>query len=250
MTGFRADADPALFADAKITGAYILDPWYPDVSSIWGPSDPPGTFQNEAEMIRNYLKWKRPEGKYPERDGLYIAVVPTRQAGADPDPPDPAGEEDREQHVLGDHPGRVPERDGEDAWPRRAPAWRATTTASPANEATTWRSVSCVAYRPRDSGYASASNGTDSANAATTADVGATSSAPNLPPPSRTSTSVPDRTNSSRRSGRGQHRDGRRGSGRGPTGTPRPSSSANAADSTGKTASENDTPMRLTGRTW
>jgi hypothetical protein len=80
MSGFRADADPAIFADAKVTGAYILDPWYPDVSSIWGPSDPPGTFQNEAEMIRNYLKWKRPEGKYPERDGLYIAVVPTVKA--------------------------------------------------------------------------------------------------------------------------------------------------------------------------
>jgi hypothetical protein len=80
MSGFRADADPAIFADAKVNGAYILDPWYPDVSSIWGPSDPPGTFQNDAEMIRNYLKWKRPEGKYPERDGLYIAVVPTVKA--------------------------------------------------------------------------------------------------------------------------------------------------------------------------
>ena len=30
----------------------------------------------------------------------------------------------------------------------------------------------------------------------------------------------------------------------------RPSSSAKAADRTGKTASENDTPIRLTGRTW
>ena len=29
-------------------------------------------------MIRNYLKWKRPEGLYPARDGLYIAVVPTK----------------------------------------------------------------------------------------------------------------------------------------------------------------------------
>jgi hypothetical protein len=77
MTGYRADADPATFADAKIKGAYILDPWYPDVSSIWGASDPPGTFQDEAEMIRNYLKWNRPEGHYPERDGLYISVVPT-----------------------------------------------------------------------------------------------------------------------------------------------------------------------------
>jgi len=80
MTGFRSDADPTVFADAKINGTYILDPWYPSVSSIWGPSDPPGTYQNEAEMIRNYLKWKRPEGRYPERDGLYLAVVPTIKA--------------------------------------------------------------------------------------------------------------------------------------------------------------------------
>ena len=78
MTGFRADADPSLFPDARIRGTYILDPWYPDVSSIWGPSDPPGTFQDNDEMIRNYLKWQRPEGHYPDRDGLYIAVVPTK----------------------------------------------------------------------------------------------------------------------------------------------------------------------------
>lgn len=77
MTGFRADADPAIFRDATVEGAYVLDPWYPWVSSIWGPSDPPGTFQDAAEMERNYLRWKRPEGKYPERDGLFISVVPT-----------------------------------------------------------------------------------------------------------------------------------------------------------------------------
>ena len=77
MTGFRADADPSVFRDATIKGTYILDPWYPDVSSIWGPSDPPGTYQDGNEMVRNYLKWKRPEGLYPARDGLYIAVVPT-----------------------------------------------------------------------------------------------------------------------------------------------------------------------------
>ena len=77
MTGFRANADPSVFSNAKISGAYILDPWYPDISSIWGPSDPPGTFQDQAEMVRNYLPWKRPEGHYPDRDGLFIAVIPT-----------------------------------------------------------------------------------------------------------------------------------------------------------------------------
>src|SRR6185369_6957939 len=43
MTGFRADADPQQFDDARVTGTYILDPWYPRDSSIWGQSDPPGT---------------------------------------------------------------------------------------------------------------------------------------------------------------------------------------------------------------
>ncbi len=80
MTGFRADADPTIFDDATITGTYILDPWYPRDSSIWGPSDPPGTFQDGSEMVRNFLKWKRPEGRYPDRDGKYIIVVPTVKA--------------------------------------------------------------------------------------------------------------------------------------------------------------------------
>ena len=77
MTGYRADADPLVFKDAKVSGTYILDPWYPRNSSIWGQSDPPGTYQDAAEMRRNFLPWKRPEGRYPERDGLFIAVVPT-----------------------------------------------------------------------------------------------------------------------------------------------------------------------------
>jgi hypothetical protein len=77
MTGYRADADPALFPDATISGAYILDPWYPRVSSIWGPSDPANTFQDAAEMERNFLPWKRPEGRYPDRDGKFIIVTPT-----------------------------------------------------------------------------------------------------------------------------------------------------------------------------
>jgi hypothetical protein len=78
MTGFRADADPQVFGDAKVLGAYVLDPWFPRISSIWGPSDPPGTFQDASEMRRNYLPWKRPEGHYPNRDGLFLAIVPTQ----------------------------------------------------------------------------------------------------------------------------------------------------------------------------
>ena len=77
MTGYRAKADPESFPKATITGAYIYDPWYPRVSTIWGPSDPPGAFQDEAEMERNFLRWKRPEGAYANRDGKFLAIVPT-----------------------------------------------------------------------------------------------------------------------------------------------------------------------------
>jgi hypothetical protein len=77
MTGYRANADPAIFPDALVTGTYILDPWYPRESSIWGLSDEPGVFQDRAEMERNFLPWKRPEGIYPDRDGRFIVVVPT-----------------------------------------------------------------------------------------------------------------------------------------------------------------------------
>ncbi len=77
MTGYRADADPTVFADAVVSGAYILDPWYPSVSSIWEASNPPGFFTGIDELVENYLPWKRPEGMYPDRDGKFIAVVPT-----------------------------------------------------------------------------------------------------------------------------------------------------------------------------
>jgi hypothetical protein len=78
MTGYRANADPTVFDDATVTGAYVYDPWYPWVSNIWGASDPPGTYQNASEMRRNFLPWQRPEGKYPDRDGKFIVLVPTR----------------------------------------------------------------------------------------------------------------------------------------------------------------------------
>jgi hypothetical protein len=77
MTGYRADADPLVFGDAKVSGAYILDPWYPSVSNIWGASNPPGFFTKLDELVDNYLRWKRPEGAYPDRDGQFISVVPT-----------------------------------------------------------------------------------------------------------------------------------------------------------------------------
>ena len=90
MSGYRADADPSLFADASVSGAYILDPWYPRFSTIWGQSDPPGNFEDLAELERNWPVvggphpyeaigpgWTRPEGTYPSRDGKFVVLIPT-----------------------------------------------------------------------------------------------------------------------------------------------------------------------------
>lgn len=77
MTGFKADGDPTVFGNARITGIRVFDPWYDRFSSIWGRSDPPGTLQDLSEIKRNFLQWQRPEGAYAERDGKYLVVVPT-----------------------------------------------------------------------------------------------------------------------------------------------------------------------------
>ena len=77
MTGYRATGDLAADAQARFEGAYIVDPWYPRVSSIWGHVQPPGHFYDMAGMIHNYIAWTRPEGRYPTRDGKWVAVLPT-----------------------------------------------------------------------------------------------------------------------------------------------------------------------------
>ena len=111
-----ADADPSVFRDAKIEGAYILDPWYPRVSSIWGRPTRRGRSRT-AEMKRNFLQWKRPRAGIPDRDGLYITVArpcdlrlalsagrPLGDAGAGAGvgrhPPDPPGQDRDEQRTA------------------------------------------------------------------------------------------------------------------------------------------------------
>jgi hypothetical protein len=77
MTGFKADADPLLFPSTfQVKGAYIVDPFYPRLSSIWGQTLGPDTFRDMSAMALNYLGWKRPEGRYPTRDGKWLLVVP------------------------------------------------------------------------------------------------------------------------------------------------------------------------------
>jgi hypothetical protein len=76
LHGFTATADPATSSDFRITGLWISDPWYPRISSIWGPSRAPDQLVKPERMGEDYLRWRRPTGRYPGMDGRFVLVVP------------------------------------------------------------------------------------------------------------------------------------------------------------------------------
>ena len=76
VSGFTATADPRASATFVVTGLYVEDVWYPRISTIWGSSNPPDTLVAATDLSIDYLPWKRPRGSYPEKNGLYVLVVP------------------------------------------------------------------------------------------------------------------------------------------------------------------------------
>jgi hypothetical protein len=82
MTGFTATADPLIDPGFRVTGVYVQDPWYPRVSSIWGPGKKPNAWLSvkalKAEFLPRSLGWRRPElaGKFV----LVLPVDPVRPA--------------------------------------------------------------------------------------------------------------------------------------------------------------------------
>ena len=77
MSGFTSTVDPAVSDKFKVVGIYIEDVWWPRISSIWGPSDPPDTLEEVARPRRSTsCPGSVPRGTYPDKDGLYVMVVP------------------------------------------------------------------------------------------------------------------------------------------------------------------------------
>jgi hypothetical protein len=83
MVGFRSTADPAVTSDFTVTHIRIVDVWYPRVSSIWGASVKPSTLIPVAKLKEDYLRWRRPLMRYPDKDGRFVLVVPVGDPGAD-----------------------------------------------------------------------------------------------------------------------------------------------------------------------
>ena len=62
--------------DYKVTRLWVSDPWYPRISSIWGPSRKPNQAITMTQLREDYLKWRRPTGRYRGMDGQYVLVIP------------------------------------------------------------------------------------------------------------------------------------------------------------------------------
>ncbi len=82
MTGFKATADPALTDEYRVTHVRIVDVWYPRVSSIWGASVKPNTLVPVRKLPEDYLPWRRPLMKYPEKDRKFVLVMPVGERSA------------------------------------------------------------------------------------------------------------------------------------------------------------------------
>ncbi len=76
MTGFKATADPAATPSFTVGTAYVLDPWYPWVSTVWPRSEAPNAPRDAADLKANFLPFKLRSGPYPGRDGRFLLVVP------------------------------------------------------------------------------------------------------------------------------------------------------------------------------
>jgi hypothetical protein len=81
MSGFTATADPLVNSAFRVTGVYVLDPWYPRVSSIWGPGQKPNTWVSVRALKADFLARNR--GRWqPELEGKWVLVAPVAPVAA------------------------------------------------------------------------------------------------------------------------------------------------------------------------
>ena len=81
MHGFTSNADPAATRSFKVTGVFVSDPWYPRVSTIWGPSLPPNAYLTPTQLRVDYLAWAGWNGRTDAFNGQYVLVLPLAERG-------------------------------------------------------------------------------------------------------------------------------------------------------------------------
>jgi hypothetical protein len=80
MSGFTADADPRA-GDFDVTGVRVLDPLYPQGSSVWGPSPKPNSLLTPAKLGKQFVFRERRRVNLGVPPG-YLLILPTTEAAA------------------------------------------------------------------------------------------------------------------------------------------------------------------------
>lgn len=75
LSGFTATADPLVDPDYRVTGVFIQDPWYPRVSSIWGPGQDPNSWISIDALDADFLP-RRGGRRHADQAGKYVLVLP------------------------------------------------------------------------------------------------------------------------------------------------------------------------------
>ncbi|HET9344090.1 MAG TPA: hypothetical protein VFO05_00195 [Candidatus Limnocylindrales bacterium] len=55
MSGFESSADPRISEDFDVTGIRVLDPLYPNGSSVWGPSPKPNSLIRPGTLAKQFV---------------------------------------------------------------------------------------------------------------------------------------------------------------------------------------------------
>ena len=83
MSGFESIGDPAVVADATITGIRVLDPLYPRGSTVWGASPKPNSLVSPATLAKQFVIRDRGRVDLGVPPG-YLLILPTNDAGGTP----------------------------------------------------------------------------------------------------------------------------------------------------------------------
>jgi hypothetical protein len=82
MSGFESTADPRSSDDFDVTGIRVLDPLYPNGSSVWGPSPRPNSLVSPATLGKQFVV--RDVTRSRVNLGVptgYLMIVPVDAAG-------------------------------------------------------------------------------------------------------------------------------------------------------------------------
>lgn len=77
--GFHRDRRSLIDPDARITGVFVQDPWYPRVSLIWGPGQEPNSWISLMALNADFLP-RRGGRWHAELAGKFVIVMPIAPA--------------------------------------------------------------------------------------------------------------------------------------------------------------------------